>query len=196
MAIDPKDLPESDRQEVEVQDNLREAQLRDLFQLRPSGQGRQGADALDESENPFELKTTTKGGVSTARDVGPHTVVKWRTRYWLFAKGKNLATGFAIDETYLLHPDNMEEWFASLARFADDLALLERVQKSMAQAGYTDAEVKRITYLVSRGCTLNNPHIPWSYVQKNGIQITQNHALELRKFVDTHPLRNPKLYPT
>ena len=182
-------MPEPD-QDVEVQDNRREESLRELFGLRRSEQGRMGADAVDETGHEFELKSTTKNSVSTARDVGPHTVRKWRTRYWLFAKGRNLASGFKIDETYFLHPNQMDAWFRKLEdRFAGDLKLLKAAAEASKKEGATSAEVARLTYLGERGLTLNNPKVPWEYVQAHGKPITSYHAKGLRALVRRFPLK-------
>jgi hypothetical protein len=40
----------------------------------------------------------------------------------------------------------------------------------------------RATYLMGRGGTLNNPHIPGSYF-KEWEEITENHAVKLREMV-------------
>ncbi len=149
-----------------------------------------GADAVDEAGHEFELKTTTKNSVSTARDVGPHTIKKWRTRYWLFAKGRNLASGFKIEETYLLHPGQMEGWFRKLEeRFAGDLKLLKRAAGEIKKAGASSGEVARLTYLGERGLTLNNPKVPWDYVQSKGTAIRNSHGKVLRDLVKRFPLK-------
>ena len=41
----------------------------------------------------------------------------------------------------------------------------------------------RVEYLIKRGSTLNNPHIPKSYFDKFK-KIDKNHAYELRKMVE------------
>lgn len=42
---------------------------------------------------------------------------------------------------------------------------------------------QRIEYLIKRGSTLNNPHIPGSYFKDWETKITQNHANRLKKLV-------------
>ncbi len=163
--------------------------MRELFNLHPSGEGRMGADALDESNNPFELKSTTKNSVTTARDVGPHTLEKWRKRYWICAKGRNTPVGFIIDEVYFLAPSMMEEYISSIeARFEPDLELLGMALKLLKEEDVEDAKLMRLNYLVRRGLTLNNPKIPWHYVQSHGMKITSNHAKRLRQLVRKYPL--------
>ena len=55
------------------QDRDREDALRNLFELEAANQNRIGPDAVDEAGHYFELKSTTRDRVSTARDVGPET---------------------------------------------------------------------------------------------------------------------------
>lgn len=43
----------------------------------------------------------------------------------------------------------------------------------------------RTSYLIKRGSTLNNPHIPASYF-KGWVEITENHAVILRKMVKSY----------
>ena len=73
-----------------VQDDRREVEVRDLIGLR-AGETRSGVDAyFDFSDGnrryavPVELKSTTNRTVSTARDVGPAHIRKWRSRLWVF----------------------------------------------------------------------------------------------------------------
>jgi hypothetical protein len=83
-----------------AQDDARERQMLSLFNLdRPPGHQRGGIDAVLELEGrdvpsalhgevvPFELKSATKGKAdfSTGRDIGLHTIDRWRDLHWLFA---------------------------------------------------------------------------------------------------------------
>jgi hypothetical protein len=81
-----------------VQDDSRERQLIELFELeRIKGAGRGDTDAklvLASGDIPFELKSSTYDSVTTARDVSPLHLEKWRKEHWLFgfyeADGKTL----------------------------------------------------------------------------------------------------------
>jgi hypothetical protein len=83
-----------------VQDDARERQMLSLFNLeRPANHQRGGIDAVLELEGrdvpsgldgevvPFELKSATSGRAdfSTGRDIGLHTIERWRALHWLFA---------------------------------------------------------------------------------------------------------------
>jgi hypothetical protein len=90
----------ANRSAMAAQDDARERQMLALFNLeRPPGHQRGGIDAVLELEGrdvpsdlqgrtvPFELKSATKGNAdfSTGRDIGLHTIERWRTLHWLFA---------------------------------------------------------------------------------------------------------------
>tara|TARA_Y100000294_G_scaffold159874_1_gene163087 strand:- start:548 stop:766 length:219 start_codon:yes stop_codon:yes gene_type:complete len=54
----------------QIQDAVREEMMMEMFDLKDSGEGRIGADAIDCDGRRFELKSGTKKSVTTARDVG------------------------------------------------------------------------------------------------------------------------------
>lgn len=178
---------------AEIQDNRREQQMRDLLKLQEAHAGRYGADAVDEFGHEFELKSTTKQSVSTARDVGLHTLQKWRERYWVFAKGTNRKrSGFHIAELYFLHPSDFDEWLQRYETlFRRDLQLLDRLTKMMRDAALPSTDIERVQYLIQRGYTLNNPHIPWVYVQTHGTNVgaDADPAGRLRELVAARPIR-------
>lgn len=166
-----------------VQDDSREGALRNLFGLHPSG-SRMGSDATDDFGIPFELKSTTKTGVSTARDVGPHTIARWRQHHWIIAKGSSTEFGYLPEEIYYLSPADMEPYFRALeGRFEKDLRLMRRTLKELKAANFSSANIARLEHLIQRGLTLNNPKIPWRFVVEHGTKITENHAETLRQLV-------------
>jgi hypothetical protein len=74
---------------VAAQDDAREKQMRDLFNLRVDpDRVRSDTDAFLDREAveplPFELKSTTKTSISTVRDFNPDHVRKWKDKHWLF----------------------------------------------------------------------------------------------------------------
>lgn len=104
-----------------IQDDKRERLMCQLLKLRAGGT-RSGVDAfLDISENgkafsiPLELKSTTTGSISTARDVGMDHITKWRRCVWLFGffdqSGKQLLT------MACLKPSEMEPWIGKLEAY-------------------------------------------------------------------------------
>jgi hypothetical protein len=148
-----------------------------------------GADALDDDGNEFELKSVGGSNVTTARDVGPHTIKKWRRRYWIIARGPNLKTGFRIDQIYILHPKGLRGWFRNLrARFRNDEAMLSYAMRCLKKASFPKESMERLEYLVLRGMTLNNPKIPWDYVCRYGKDVTESPRKSIREFVRTHPI--------
>lgn len=95
-----------------VQDERRELAQIGLFELeKPDGEGRSGVDAIlniDGLEIPFELKSTTDGSVTTARDFGNNHIKKWRGKHFLISKF--IKSGAAIEYTIYGGPLDMEPW--------------------------------------------------------------------------------------
>jgi hypothetical protein len=170
-----------------VQDNAREIEVAELFALN-RGKSRIDVDAFDACGNPFELKTTSKKSVSTARDLGPDHLKKWRQRYWIIAVGRNDPNGFIYERYFFLSPIHMEGWYRGIEqRFARDQSLAQEVLLGLGDA-ISGLKLKRLQYLLHRGMLLNDPNIPWRYVEENGIEILANHAEELERLVAQYPL--------
>ncbi|OHU94225.1 hypothetical protein BIW53_17645 [Pseudoalteromonas byunsanensis] len=202
--------------------------MRNLFDLyKDSNEGRDGVDAhleLDGRIIPFELKTTSKGSVTTVRDFGPDHIEKWKDKHWLI--------GFFIGNREFYHygsPKMMESWIKSkedyirpditLSQLAsrqlsildlhqimgekeiytyEDAVSLQKKQYKKSkyielqdlENGYSPERMleilqARAKYLIQRGSTLNNPHIPFSYF-KGWVEITENHPTKLRELVRSY----------
>ena len=98
------------------QDDGREEAMRVLFELyKDDNEGRDGVDAhmeIDGMVVPFELKTTSKGSVTTVRDFGPDHIQKWKDKHWLI--------GFFIKGREFYHygsPDMMQDWIKSKEKY-------------------------------------------------------------------------------
>lgn len=211
-----------------AQDDARENRLIDLFNLyQTADRVRHGTDAilkLDDVEYEFELKsaTTSKGGISTVRDLGPGHIAKWHGKHWIMA---------FFEGTKLLYcrygsPDAMRPWITEkwdyikadfeMAKHVPahitldtmfeimgkkdaytkaDARKIHKNQMSAAQydeaqdiaGGYSPARMldifkDRARYVIERGSTLNNPHIPLKYLEC-WPEIRRNHAAELRALV-------------
>lgn len=214
------------------QDDDRENMMRDLFGLyKDENEGRSGVDAYFNykgSEIPFELKTTSKGSVTTVRDFGPDHIEKWKNKHWLI--------GFFIDgEEYYKYgtPEMMNPWISSKEDYIkpdfmladlssgkltlddlytvigrkdfysyDDAKKIQKMQYSKQRYlelqdisnGYSPNRMLSILqnrnhYLIERGSTLNNPHIPFKYF--NGwTKISENHAEVLARMVHEYFEKN------
>lgn len=213
-----------------VQDDRREREMCQLIGLR-AGEGRSDVDAfLDFQVSqvaysvPIELKSTTGYSVSTARDVGPGHIVKWRSRIWVF--GFYDPSGTELQRLLTLGPSEMEEWIGKIEDYiAPDFAIGQRVAKRLTiedlhiicgekfmyrlndalalhkrqwnkdkylsemdvEDGYTPAKMLEILrlraiYLNERGSTLNNPHIPSSFLSQfdaESIDVTSTDTNEI-----------------
>lgn len=171
-----------------VQDDGREKQLAEIFELQWQADSRIGPDALDENANAFELKSTTRQAVSTARDLGPRHIEKWKQRFWIIGRGKNYHDNFIFDRLFFLSTCHMANWYNKLmSGFNADDVLRSKVISNLA--GTLDAaEIERAERLLKRGMLLNDPGIPWKYVCENGIEIKSDHSKTLRKLTIDYPL--------
>lgn len=211
------------------QDDDRENEAIRLFDLtKDEDEGRSGIDAhLTRGDTliPFELKTTSKGSVTTVRDFGPDHVEKWRGKHWLI--------GFYMPNQPLYYhygsPSAMSPWIEGkweyirpdflLAELTPDLITSKQMvellgaketyslsdakkiqKKQLAVAeyrslmdrgdGYSPGRMLEILqmragYLMKRGSTLNNPHIPMSYFD-GWAKIEIDHAARLRELVEEY----------
>lgn len=164
------------------QDRDREDALRRLFDLEQANQNRTGPDAFDEMGRYYELKSTTRDRVSTARDVGPEHLKKWRWLHWIFGRGQYAGKTFAFENTYVLTPVQMEPWFKLIgAKITQDDALFARALDVLESNGFTPAECDRIRRAFRRGVLLNDPKVTWGYIQTHGVEIRREHAKTLRR---------------
>jgi hypothetical protein len=181
----------ADEEEVPIQNQVRELQLAALFGLIPTRR-RLGVDAHDEHGNEYELKSTTKGGVGTGRDVSIAMLEAWQRRYWIVGKGKNLRSGFVFDELYFLAPAMICDRLTEIAdKIKPDLELRDLVVP-LLKGRLTETQLERLHYLISRGATLNNPKISWKYIQTKGIKIEGNPRERLRRLIRQYPLTSAR----
>jgi len=149
------------------------------------------ADLLCEGV-PYEVELKTsdvvKKQVSTARGVTFEKIREWRNiPVWIFSQYEkpNRLTG----ENYVLFPRQMESYYKKLEdkirKGTKKLAGLDdwNTAKSILVAtGIDRAVLDKLDYAFNhKGCALNDPKIPWSYVVANGTKVST--ASELQKIV-------------
>jgi hypothetical protein len=139
---------------------------------------------MDEKGRLYELKSTTRDRVSSARDVGMGHLTKWRRLNWIFGRGNYRGRTFDFEQIYFLTPAQMEPWFSVMEeKITRDDALFERVLKVLQRSGFTVEEREHVRLAFRRGVLLNDPKIPWGYIQTHGVRIDNDHAKQLRKLV-------------
>lgn len=95
---------------VEIQDNIRETEIINLFKLKKTNHNRIGIDAKIKYKNhifDFEIKSTTMNAISTASPLTLDHIKKWRHQHWL--------VGVYCKNAKLKHclygsPEDMQKW--------------------------------------------------------------------------------------
>ncbi|MFE5970665.1 hypothetical protein ACFQ64_00645 [Streptomyces sp. NPDC056460] len=217
---------------MSVQDDKRENQMIDRFNLEvPEDRKRSDIDAYLTVEGQtisFELKSATRKGVSTVRDLGPGHFTKWKNIHWLF--GVYDARGERLLHSHYASPEAMAPWISGKERYVrPDVSLALHaargvgrdavvdllgekdyytrdeaewvMKKQWSTAQYLEAadltegkdvrysldrmvEImrERCLYVMARGATLNNPHVPMSYIAALP-KIVEEPAMNLRRLV-------------
>jgi hypothetical protein len=76
----------------------------------------------------------------------------------------------------------MKPWFKLIeAKITQDDALFSRALNVLETNGFTPTECDRIRRAFRRGVLLNDPKIPWGYIQRHGVEIRRQHAKTLRR---------------
>jgi len=167
-----------------VQDDLRQAYMIDLFKLR-GVEDREGVDAYY-NDYKFELKSTSKGSVSTARDLGYNHLEKWESQYWIIGNFHNTTSGFQFDNFYLITPNRMMPWYEKIKEKLDkDKLLCDYVINVLKKQQIDQHVIIRTEKIMSDGILLNDPNIPKKYVEKYGILINYNHAETLKNIMES-----------
>jgi hypothetical protein len=119
---------------VSVQDDQRERELCRLFNLEwDPAHERSGTDAFFFVDTPasgrfridVEVKSTTGGSVSTARDVGIEHVRKWRGMFWVI--GYYATGGLKLATCLCLSPAQLAPWIQAIDdKVRPDYILAER----------------------------------------------------------------------
>ena len=186
------------RQKATIQDDIREIQIALYCGLERS-ERRLGPDAFDDKQNPFELKSATKSGVTTGRDIGIHTIEAYRKVYWVIAEGSNYRTSsgaktFEIRTLYIAHPEDLESWFSKIERRI--ISELEKCETVLAAAEASGVDADIIHFCrdkLARGVTINNPKIPMQLIRQNATSLdpsnSQKARRQIRQFVRKRPLR-------
>lgn len=151
------------------QDHTREDALRELFGLLPSGEGRIGTDARDTQGRSFELKTTTKNQVTTARDVSTRHLERWRGRTWIIGRGEYWGSTFVFESTWVLTPSQLAPWFQKIENCLVETGRLgNRVLTACGTNDFRDDERQRIAAILKRGSTLNDPPSRCASLRRTG----------------------------
>jgi len=166
-----------------VQDDERENYMIDLFGL-DKGIGREDVDA-SLGHFKFELKSTSKGSVSTARDLGYKHLEKWKDVYWIIGNFTNHNNGFEFHDFYLLNPTQMQPWLEKIKnKIYETNKIGEIVINAARLQGIEEEILEKATKVFYDGSLLNDPNIPKNYIKLNGTPITENYNKTLRTLLN------------
>lgn len=179
------------------QDNRRESQIAAFLGLHAS-ERRAGEDATDSGGNAFELKSASNNQVTTGRDVGVHTINKWREVFWVVAVGTQDEKGLQMTALFVAHPKHLEPWFGKLeALLKDEERRYTRVLKAAKKGGAVLEDIDFVKQKCQRGITRNNPKIPLQLFRDRGLalnhQSPREARIQLARFVKKHPLPKTKV---
>jgi hypothetical protein len=165
------------------QDNKRELVLIEMFGLNRISKNSRGLyDAIDDYGNIFELKSTSKSNVSTARDCGLKHIERWRKEYWIVGIWDCACELYK--DIYFLSPLDLEDWIIKV-----EMKIKERMElmsKISSRINLNALEYKLLDNIIKRGCTLNDPSIPLTYIRDKGTLV--NTKIELSSLVHKNPL--------
>lgn len=234
-----------------VQDDAREQELVREFNLHwdPDHQ-RSGVDATLNIEVSgrtlridVEVKSTTRKGVSTARDVGLDHIERWRRMFFVIGTYDKRGHRLALQSSLCLTPLDLEAWIAGIESYiAPDYQLAQRASARLSlpdlfaicgnQSTYSIEDAKKLhkrqwtaqqykdaadtkvagkprisqqkmleilrlrsAYIAERGATLNNPHIPLTYLDRfkgtDRIITPGSSAEAIRRLAREFALANP-----
>jgi len=174
-------------------DNVRETKQAELFELdlRLGRSNKYTPDADFEHNGKWydvELKTfyRDKSGVSTARGVKQKKIDEWRNvSTWIFSEytDDNELTGLH----YCLTAAAMEPFFVQVEEKlhigSKTLAGLNdwaKAKSALENIDFDKKLLKKLDYaFVDKGCALNDPKIPLSYLQTHGTRIYNSKGLRL-----------------
>ena len=165
-----------------TQDDERENMQVKLFDLAPL-QGRSNKyipDAIlaeGDIEHFIELKTcdARRKQVSTARNVTLNKIKEWEKVWWLFSSYQKDSKGnVSLIEHYLGDKHMLQEWFNKQrtkitggTKTYGGLASWEKAYNILSEHMDNDSLNKLDHTFRMRGVGLNDPKIPWSYIEAN-----------------------------
>lgn len=150
-----------------VQDNERERELVRLFNLQwDAAHQRSGVDAfldVQTSKGKFrfevEVKSSTGGTVSTARDVGMDHIQKWRRKIFVIGFYSRAAGRPELKSCLCLTPVDMEPWINSIEqKILPDFQIAKLASKNLLLDDMFAVCGKKQHYSMEmpRGCTSCN----------------------------------------
>jgi hypothetical protein len=181
-----------------VQDDVRERELVRMFNLVwERSHQRSGVDAhLDIAVDgsririEIEVKSTTSGSVSTARDVGMEHIGKWRQKFFIIGFYTKEAQP-ELRQCLNLTPADMEPWFASIERrIAVDFKLANLASSKLSMQDLFSLIGEKEHYTVEEAKALHKRQ--WSvaqYKQAQDVEVGRRKLISPARMLEILQLR-------
>lgn len=125
-------------------------------------------DALDGFNNKYEIKSTSKGPVSTARDCNINHIHKWRNVIWIVGVWNRNSSTYG--DIHLLRPQEMKGWLDTMENEYNEIeSIRQEILKEFRKRD--DINQVMLEKMLKRSLTKNDPRIPYDYIVANGIKI-------------------------
>jgi len=133
-------------------------------------------DATDARSRLYELKSTSKSSVSTARDTSLAHIQKWRKMIWIVGMWDRASSKYTA--IYVLTKNGMKEWLDKMEKQFIALDIICQKVLDCCEGKLTASEMTTLKKILKRGVTKNDPNIPNSYIRRNGVLIETKEDLE------------------
>jgi hypothetical protein len=185
---------EIESEKIVAQDDIRQELIAAHCGLINSTK-RYGADATDEFQNEFEIKSgTTKDHISTARDFGFNILNNYKKKYWIIATGElNRSKIYTMNELFVAHPNDLSFFFDKIE---DHLNRHKEIIDVVNQTKFPMSIQQRqlLEKMLNRGMTLNDPRIKMKDVRKYCVQVDHINSTiateQVKEFVSKNPITN------
>lgn len=155
---------------------------------------RYGADAFDENNIEFEIKSgTTKNHISTARDFGFNILREYKKKYWIIARGVlRKDKTYLMEELYIAHPNNLNFFFDKVESvLQENQRVIKEVKLKLDDLSDTDKKI--IDTIFNRGTTLNDPRISMKDIRTHCTRLdhinSKTATEQVKYFIKKNPLR-------
>lgn len=170
--------------------SIREQTVIDLLRLKDSGDSIIGVDAIDENNNEYEIKTSTRDKFAIARDVHLSHTEKWKKLNWIFVIGDTPdIVSFDIKEVYYF-PKTNKKLIKLIEKYENEilsenstfLKIISILNTNLNNPLFTSKDLTNIRKLKSGVLKIPKINIPFGFVKDHGIKLEYPYHESLLKW--------------